>query len=559
MKKSKVLSLLTAGAMCVAMLPMSAFAAGIDSPYVTSATIAGVQSVSDDNGNLYLTVPSNTQLAGQTFNLTTSEAVSFVGTSSANAGELYAVEGSDTSATLRFAIDLSSLPELDVNFDAPEYSITLTSTDGMSWNGSFASGFATNMSTLGQGLNYSDATLRAGIMENAEGDANSVWNIYTNSDAVNTQLVICDTASQMATVTYDYNGNVYIWTLPVGAPLPQIALPGNYAVEGWYSDAQYTNAIDFTTATVTGDMTVYAQLGTAVSGDFFLNDLADEDATVLRIGSPADFNDFVNHSTEVDPDQCVVLTTSIDLNNASYQAIQFEGNFDGQGNTISNARFTANGSYAGMFSELGENQKIVNLYLDNITVTGGIFSGYAGVLAGQIYGNAEGNRSDTIIQNVHVTNSSVTGYASGGLVGFAFVNTIRYCSVEGTSVSGMANGGGIAGLSYADIDACYTDDLTIFALQSRGRGGIAGKLLESGKITDCWYTYDQAYGEADRGTMTGEFRLDRSLSTNNQYTTAYAWADATPDVQPDWTVGLKDSMVVINFAVDTTFAFPQNS
>lgn len=40
MKKSKVLSLLTAGAMCVAMLPMSAFAAGIDAPHVDSATAA---------------------------------------------------------------------------------------------------------------------------------------------------------------------------------------------------------------------------------------------------------------------------------------------------------------------------------------------------------------------------------------------------------------------------------------------------------------------------------------------------------------------------------------
>ena len=44
MKKSKVLSLLTAGAMCVAMLPMSAFAATPGAPTVTSATIADVTS-----------------------------------------------------------------------------------------------------------------------------------------------------------------------------------------------------------------------------------------------------------------------------------------------------------------------------------------------------------------------------------------------------------------------------------------------------------------------------------------------------------------------------------
>ena len=105
MKKSKVLSLLTAGAMCVAMLPMSAFAAGIDAPHVDSATIADTQSVSDANGNLYLTVPTSLQLANKTFELTTSEKVSFVATSETAAGQLYASEGSDTSATLRFAIN----------------------------------------------------------------------------------------------------------------------------------------------------------------------------------------------------------------------------------------------------------------------------------------------------------------------------------------------------------------------------------------------------------------------------------------------------------------------
>ena len=79
--------------MCVAMLPMSAFAAGIDAPNVDSATIADTQSVSDANGNLYLTVPTSLQLANKTFELTTSEKVSFVATSETAAGQLYASDG----------------------------------------------------------------------------------------------------------------------------------------------------------------------------------------------------------------------------------------------------------------------------------------------------------------------------------------------------------------------------------------------------------------------------------------------------------------------------------
>lgn len=499
MKKSKVLSLLTAGAMCVAMLPMSAFAATPGAPTVTSATIADATSTTDDNGNLYLTVPSNTQLAGQTFELTTSEAVSFVATTenAAATGELYAYSGSSSSASLRFAIDLSEyMPNSDVNFNTPSYSIDLTSADGTNWTGSFNTGFDANMATLGQALNMTNAALRAGMMEDSTEQGNDAWRLRANFDAANTQLVIYDAGSVMYTVTYSYEGGSYEWTLPAGAPLPNVSIPGNLTLEGWYTDAEYTTAVDFTTATVTGNMTVYAKTGSASSGNYFLTDLADENATVLRIGSPADFNDFVNHSTEVDPDQTVVLTTSIDLNNASYQAIQFEGNFDGQGYTISNVRFTANGSYAGMFSELGATQKIANLNLDNVTVTGGTFSGYAGVLAGQVYGINETPRENCLVQNVHVTNSSVTGYTSGGLVGFTFACTIRYCSVEDTSVTGLANGGGITGLTYADIIACYST-VSPFGLQSRGRGGIAGKLLDTGRIQDCWCSYNFVYGSTD--------------------------------------------------------------
>ena len=566
MKKSKVLSLLTAGAMCVAMLPMSAFAAGIDSPYVTSATIAGAESESDANGNLYLTVPSNTQLAGQTFTMTTSEKVSFVGTNEPNSGELYAVEGSDTAANLRFAIDLTNFPDLDVNFNTPAYSIDLTSSDGVNWSGSFNEGFAANMATLGQGLTYADSSLRAGTMENDAGEGNIAWDIYTNSDAVNTQLVICDPDSQIVTVIYNYgDGSKYEWDLPVGAPLPEITIPGNYTVESWYYDDQYTNAINFETATVaatgdTGVMEVFAKTTSTGSGDSFLEDLADENATILHIGSPEDFNDFVSHSTDVDPDQTVVLTTSIDLNNASYQAIQFEGNFDGQGNTISNVKFTSRGNYAGMFSELGATQKIANLNLNNVTVTGGIFSGYAGILAGQVYGVNETPRENCLIQNVHVTGGSVSGYTCGGLVGYSFASMIRYCSVDGTSVSSLANGGGIAGLTYGDIISCYANNVEPFALQNRGRGGIVGKLLESGSIADCWYTYEEIYGEDQLpGEIGDNFRLNRTLSVNEQLTAASMWADADPDLQPDWTAGVRDGEVVINFAIDTTYAFSQNN
>ena len=524
--KKKIASILVAGAMVATVLPVSAFAATPGAPRLNGVSIAGQSSVSDNSGNLYLTLPSNLLLASQTFSLTTDQAVSFNDTqeNAAANGELYAYAGSSNSASLRFAIDLSShVSGSDINFNTPAYSIDLTSSDRMHWNGAFNSGFTTNAATLGNALNMTNATLRADTMVNDGNQGNDTWRIHANFDAANTQLVFYDPSSVMYTVTYNFDGGSYGWQLPAGAPLPQVAVPGNLTVDGWYYDDEYTNAIDFSTATVEGNMIVYAKTGTASTGDTFLSDLNNHEA-VLHIGSAADFNDFVNHSTEVTASQRVELTANINLDNASYQAIQFEGNFDGQGHTISNARFTKNGDYAGMFSELGATQKIANLTLDNITVSGGTFSGYAGVLAGQVYGVNETPRLNCLVQNVHVKNSSVTGYTCGGLVGFSFASTIRYCSVDNTSVTGLANGGGITGLTYGDITACYST-VSPFGLQSRGRGGIAGKLLQSGKIQDCWCSYSTVYGTIDQGTD-----INNVLTSDDEYTWG-EWADAqTADV-----------------------------
>lgn len=530
----KIASVLVAGAMFATMLPVSAFAATPGSPMLSGASIAGNAAVVDANHNLYLKVPSNTQLAGQTFSLTTTEAVSFVPTqeNAAADGELYTYSGGSNSASLRFAIDLSShVGGSDINFNTPAYSIDLTSSDRMQWNGAFNTGFATNAATLGQAMNMTSASLRPGMMQDDSGTDIDRWRIRANFDAVYTQLVIYDATSALYTVNYIYDGGNYSWQLPAGAPLPEVTIPGNLTLEGWYHDDEYTDAVDFATETVTDNMTLYAKTDSGnppVEGDTFLTDLANQTRTEVRISTPNDFAEFVNHSTEVAPSRRVVLEDDIDLNNASYQAIQFEADFDGQGHTISNGRFTANNGYAGMFSEIGATQKIANLNLNNITVTGGTFSGYAGVLAGQVYGVNETPRENCLVQNVHVTNSSVTGYTSGGLIGFTFACSVKYCSVENTSVTGLANGGGITGLTYADIIACYST-VSPFGLQSRGRGGIAGKLLESGKIQDCWCSYSAIRGTNDLGTEIN------NVTTGSD---EYAWED--------WEDALTENVWVVN-------------
>ena len=527
--RKRILSGLLACAVCVGMLPVGAMAAETDSaPALVEATIADRVSTTDENGNLYLTVPSSLNLAGKTFAIKTTEDVDFVATeeNAAATGELYAYTGGSTSASLRFAIDLEEMVpgedhEYDINFNTPDYSIDLASTDGIAWTGSFNENFNATVTALGQAMNVTQATLRPGMMENNNDVGNVAWHIRANSDAANTQLVIYKPDTTLYTVTYHFGGETYQWRLPAGADLVNAALPIGSNYEGWYTDSTYTTKVDFTqNPTVTSNRDLYAKAVTPTPSDSFLEDLNADGKVVLD--SPEDWDEFVANASIVQPGQRIELGEDINLGGKSYQAIQFEGDFNGNNHKIYNGTFTPNGSDCGMFAKIDGTQKIVNLTLEDITASS-LLTTNVGILAGQVYGG-EGIRDKCLVQNVHVIGGSVSGRNAGALVGFSFVSTIKYCSAEGTSVTGLANAAGISGLTYSDIDACYSENVSLTALQARGRGGIAGKILESGNVTNCWYEYDGLKGPA------GEISVDGHESGN-----LYKTSSTTFDEVWDWT------------------------
>lgn len=514
--RKRILSGLLACAVCVGMLPVGAMAAETDSaPALAEAAIAGETSTVDAGGNLYLTLPNSMPLAGKDFSITTTEDVEFVATeeNAANFGELYAYSGGSDSANLRFAIDLSSEAPggvVDINFNTPEYSIDLTSEDGINWDGAFNANFNATVSALGEALNYSQAGLRAGTMEDADGNENEKWRIRANSDAVNTQLLIYKPDTTLYTVTYHFGGETYQWRLPAGADLVNATLPFGSNYEGWYTDSTYTTKVDFTQdPKVSNNRDLYAKAVTPTPSDSFLEDLEDGKVTLM---DRDDWDEFVANASAVQPGQRIELGEDIDLGGKSYQAIQFEGDFNGNNHKIKNGTFTPNGSDCGMFAKIDGTQKIVNLTLEDITASS-LLTTNVGILAGQVYGG-EGIRDKCLVQNVHVIGGSVSGRNAGALVGFSFVSTIKYCSAEGTSVTGLANAAGISGLTYSDIDACYSKDVSLTALQARGRGGIAGKILESGNVTNCWYEYDGLEGPAGEISVDGH-QSNNIISTSN--------------------------------------------
>ena len=471
-------------------LPITAMAAE-GAPAIASLSIDGVSAAADDNGSLAAIVPLDTALAGKSFSMTASEAVSFVEDSDPQTGELYVADATTNEVTLAFNLGSGS----------GGYSITMSTTNGVVWSGSFASTFDMTMGEFAQALSAAGATLKAGAMKDADGNDSAAYTFYCNQDADDVQLVVCPENAPAYDVTYwvKYDASdpvaAYTWKVPAGAALyePALSLTSSQTLVGWYTDDAMTQEATFGAA-VNADTTLYAKVTTSVSGSF-ATDFAEGEA-VLTISDATDWASFISLASQISPNQRVVLATDIDCGNAAYTTLTFAGDFDGGNHTISNATFAASNGNSGMFHTIGAGQKVCNVTLSNVTAQSA--STYAGVLAGAVSGT-EGNHA--LIQNVHVVNGSVSGRSAGGIAGYIFFADVKYCSSTGTAISGLANGGGIGGISYGFISQSYsTTSPTAISFLGGTAGGIVGKNLEGGSITSCWCTDSRIAGSSTDAT-----------------------------------------------------------
>lgn len=505
--KKRCLSILLA--LCLLLtLPITAMAAE-GAPAIASLSIAGVSAAADDNGSLAAIVPLDTALAGKSFSMTASEAVSFVEDSAPQTGELYVADATANEVTLAFNLSSGS----------DGYSITMSTTNGVVWSGSFASTFDMTMGEFAQALSAAGATLKAGAMKDADGNDSAAYTFYCNQDADDVQLVVCPENAPAYDVTYwvKYDASdpvaAYTWKVPAGSVLhePALNLTSSQTLQGWYTDAAMTQSADFSAA-VTADTALYGKVTTTASGSF-ATDFANNEP-VLTIRNSTDWTSFISLASQISSSQRVVLDTNINCGGASYSPIIFAGDFDGGNHMIMNATFTASNGNSGMFHTIGAGQKICNLTLRNITAQNA--GTYAGILAGAVSGT-EGNHA--LIQNVHVVGGSVSGRSAGGIAGFIFWADVKYCSSTGTTISGIANGGGIGGISYGFISQSYsTTSPTALTILRGTAGGITGKNLEGGSITSCWCTFDQIAGRNTDATMSyvlAEASEDSNFSTVN--------------------------------------------
>ena len=501
--------------MILTILPTAVMAVGT-APQVEDLSISGGANTvtkTDVNGSLVFTAPANSQVTDYTAMVTLSDGAVLTPTSH-EAGQLYVASATETSATLKFDLMVN-----DVNLsESSTFDLVLTAANGV-WTGGLTNAETVTLQALADNLENQEITLAAGAL----GTGSPAQVLLMNQDAANVMLVLCSPSAAVYTVTYVVDETTsIIWKLPGGMamPVPTLELVGGDTLQGWYTDAACTIAFVEGT-TVTGNTTLYAKVNIPEADKTFLEKLEDhEDVTIY---TKAEWDTFVENSDVVVAGQLITLGADIDCDDTIYDSMTFAGSFNGNGKTISNASFravsTSSGdTCSGMFAKIAPGQVVANLTLQNVTAQ---YSGtYAGVLAGMVDG-AGGSRA--LVQNVQVRNSSASGRSAGGVAGFIRNADVRYCSSRDTTITGLANGGGIVGLNNSKVEYCYsTTSPTALPEFLKGHaGGVVGKNVRGAYTEYCWSTMKvvggRGTGTEAAGTDIGAFDSVNNSTTEREF------------------------------------------
>lgn len=287
------------------------------------------------------------------------------------------------------------------------------------------------------------------------------------------------------------NGKVYTYTHPSGIDLQ----PGRYTTVNLVLGRDNIKLDD------AGISVSDWENGTSIDGaeanEAYSYDINTKTITIYSGEGLKVAADVVNSG---DTDINIILDNDIDLSDIDWTPIGTEsrpytGNFDGGGHTITGLKIDKSGTdYVGLIGCLGSGGKVQNVTLTNISVSG---ANCVGGIAGQNYGTVE---------NCSV-NGTVTGKGftdTGGIAGSNY-GTISGCSAEGT-VTGSVNVGGIAGGSYLGviIDGCHS---TAAVSGISSVGGVLGNLGNNSFLMACYSTGNVTatitYGYAHVGGVVG--------------------------------------------------------
>ncbi len=254
---------------------------------------------------------------------------------------------------------------------------------------------------------------------------------------------------------------------------------------GWISGTKGSTG---TTITDTDSANLHVSMNLSGFGSeeqpYLINDVVDYNELATRaIADTAETGAWYKLTADIgDEDNPVTLMLGTTSNT-------FKGNIDGDGHTIYVHFESDTITRLGLIPVADNNLIIKNLIVDG-EITSTSSNGYAGGIASVIY-------SGTIIDNC-INKADITGtdYSTGGIVGFAYGNTITNCKnygkIEGssgytTAVSGGYGVGGIVGTT-GSIQSTISDCTNYGDITSTDHaGGIVGKARTNADtlITNC--------------------------------------------------------------------------
>jgi len=232
-------------------------------------------------------------------------------------------------------------------------------------------------------------------------------------------------------------------------------------------------------------------------------DVDDDGKSVILINNADELRGFayeINSGVYKNKELNVRITNDIDLGGNDWTPIGDSGavnigTFNGDGKTISNFIVTQS-KCAGLFGNvIGD---IENLKVSNVEVKG---NDYAGAIVGAIYGNIQNCSAENvkvIVEPYHLDDGKTYdgGAKAGGIVGYFSEGsyTIDSCKVEGVSIKGYRDLGGIVGfMQYGTTEiSCTAEDVTIEYIScdsycddtpNQNVGAIAGRIHEDAKVS----------------------------------------------------------------------------
>ena len=204
----------------------------------------------------------------------------------------------------------------------------------------------------------------------------------------------------------------------------------------------------------------FANIGNTIYGNYF-----------NMIYTAEDFVKYIRDA-EITAGRDFVLMADVDLSGIEWTPKDFNGNFNGGGNTVSNLTVTSASGNVGVF--LNVTGKITNLYfegltvnstcldhvlaggvctnlsgtLENVHVRSGVISSVAGTTGGIAATMSAGARIVECTNGAHVSSGVTAGVhtGTGGIVGYAITGLISNCQNNG-AVNGGSFTGGILGSS----------------------------------------------------------------------------------------------------------------